>query len=312
MGVIALVAFGSVAAEEVRYIHTDVLGSVVAMTDESANVVERREYEPYGAQLTPTASDGPGYTGHVQDALTGLTYMQQRYYDPILGMFLSTDPVSVRVHGSINFNRYSYALSSPYTLIDPDGRDAVYLTDTRELVIPVYFTGSRATEAMKREIIERAGGISSNSSMIKSIRVVEAAVPGRGINNLKLTHKFDARYGPAGEGAYGSKHAQINCAVGNCAGKSVHDLLHLAGVTSEGYYATGTFEEREFAGFQSGYDNSHIMADPVNGAVLRAHEADQAIDSPDTSRMRSRGFQGVFRVDGRLDSNELAKRLGGQ
>ena len=68
-------AFGTVAAQEVRYIHTDALGSVAVVTDASRNVVERREYEPYGAQLIPVASNGPGFTGHVQDAATGLTYI---------------------------------------------------------------------------------------------------------------------------------------------------------------------------------------------------------------------------------------------
>ncbi|WP_368565926.1 hypothetical protein [Pseudoxanthomonas sp. UTMC 1351] len=52
----------------------------MAVSDEAGNIVERREYKPFGAQLTPVLADGPGYTGHVQDATTGPTYMQQRYY----------------------------------------------------------------------------------------------------------------------------------------------------------------------------------------------------------------------------------------
>ncbi|NZA24830.1 hypothetical protein H0E84_00375 [Luteimonas sp. SJ-92] len=112
------------AAETVRYIHTDALGSVVAVTDASGAVIERREYEPYGAQLTPAVADGPGYTGHVQDAATGLTYMQQRYYDPLLGVFLSVDPVTALGNPVGQFHRYRYANSNPYSFIDPDGREA--------------------------------------------------------------------------------------------------------------------------------------------------------------------------------------------
>lgn len=44
---------GSVGAQTVEYIHTDALGSIVAVSDEAGNIVERREYEPFGAQLTP-------------------------------------------------------------------------------------------------------------------------------------------------------------------------------------------------------------------------------------------------------------------
>lgn len=109
-------------AQTVRYIHTDALGSVVAITDENRNVVERREYEPYGAQLTPVVQDGPGYTGHVQDAATGLTYMQQRYFDPQIGLFLSIDPVTAYSNPVRQFHRYRYANNNPYKFTDPDGR----------------------------------------------------------------------------------------------------------------------------------------------------------------------------------------------
>lgn len=109
-------------AQTVVYLHTDALGSIVAVTDESRNVVERREYEPFGLQITPTVKDGPGYTGHVQDEATGLTYMQQRYYDPAIGRFMSVDPVDANAHTGANFNRYKYALNNPYRFNDPDGR----------------------------------------------------------------------------------------------------------------------------------------------------------------------------------------------
>lgn len=84
----------AVNARAVWYIHTDGLGSVVLVTDQNRNVIERREYEPNGNVLNRPASDGPGYIGHVEDAATGLTYMQQRYYDSLVGRFVSTDPVA--------------------------------------------------------------------------------------------------------------------------------------------------------------------------------------------------------------------------
>lgn len=49
--------------------------------------------------------------------------MQQRYYDPELGMFPSTDPVTAYSDPVGAFNRYRYANSNPYRFIDPDGRD---------------------------------------------------------------------------------------------------------------------------------------------------------------------------------------------
>lgn len=51
--------------------------------------------------------------------------MQQRYYDPSLGRFLSVDPVTANPNTGTNFNRYWYANNNPYKFTDPDGRRSV-------------------------------------------------------------------------------------------------------------------------------------------------------------------------------------------
>lgn len=118
----ALAAMTTQAQTTVEYIHTDALGTPVAVTDAAGNVIERSEYAPYGELLNRPLTDGPGYTGHVQDAATGLTYMQQRYYDPQIGRFLSVDPVAADSSNGALFNRYMYAANNPYRFFDPDGR----------------------------------------------------------------------------------------------------------------------------------------------------------------------------------------------
>ena len=105
----------------VTYFHADALGSPVATTDATGNVLERTYYAPYGEALNRTV-DGPGYTGHVMDAATGLVYAQQRYYDPVVGTFLSIDPVAADPGSGGNFNRYWYANNNPYGFTDPTGR----------------------------------------------------------------------------------------------------------------------------------------------------------------------------------------------
>ncbi len=106
-------------AQTVEYIHTDALGSLVAVTDANKNIIQRSEYEPYGVLLNRPMTDGPGYTGHVADSATGMTYMQQRYYDPQIGRFLSMDPVAADGYTGQNFNRYWYAANNPYKDRDP-------------------------------------------------------------------------------------------------------------------------------------------------------------------------------------------------
>ncbi|WP_224096468.1 MULTISPECIES: RHS repeat domain-containing protein [Pseudoxanthomonas] len=112
-------------SQTVEYIHTDALGSPIAVTNANQQVIERSEYAPYGDLLNRPDTDGPGYTGHVLDAATGMNYMQQRYYDPQLGVFLSVDPVRAYERPVTNFNRYAYAFNSPYKFTDPDGRNGV-------------------------------------------------------------------------------------------------------------------------------------------------------------------------------------------
>ncbi|MBD4613309.1 hypothetical protein GUF48_03255 [Xanthomonas citri pv. citri] len=107
-----LVSASAVAQTTVEYIHTDALGSPVAVTNASGQVVERTFYEPYGAQVDGTPDDGPGFTGHVEDAATGLIYMQQRYYDPAIPRFLSVDPMTVDTSSGANVNRYWYAANN--------------------------------------------------------------------------------------------------------------------------------------------------------------------------------------------------------
>ena len=105
-----------------RYQHTDALGSPVAETNPSGAVIERNNYEPYGAIIGKPTYSGIGYTGHVMDGATSLTYMQQRYYDQSVGRFLSVDPVTASSGTGTNFNRYKYAANNPYRFVDPDGR----------------------------------------------------------------------------------------------------------------------------------------------------------------------------------------------
>ena len=62
-----------------------------------------------------------GFTGHVEDSATGLTYMQARYYDPLIGRFLSPDPVGFTQGGFPYFNRYAYTYNDPVNAIDPTG-----------------------------------------------------------------------------------------------------------------------------------------------------------------------------------------------
>jgi RHS repeat-associated protein len=125
---IATRAMPSSGVATVRYQMTDALGSPVASTDPSGSSIQRSSYNPWG-ESTP-AVDGTGYTGHVMDGNTGLTYMQQRYYDPTIGRFTAEDPLPTDPQLGANFNEYWYANNNPYRFKDKDGRQPGNICDS--------------------------------------------------------------------------------------------------------------------------------------------------------------------------------------
>lgn len=140
------------------------------VTDASRGILERREYEPYGQQMAPTPTDGPNYTGHVYDAATGLLYMQQRYYAPMVGRFLSTDPVTALSNPVGMFNRYDYAANNPYRFKDPDGRMICFPGDET--------CNKRMQDAEKRHIPVLQTGVTGKTKekkMTRAQRAVDAA-----------------------------------------------------------------------------------------------------------------------------------------
>lgn len=109
-----------------HYYYTDPQGTVLAKADAGGTIIASYDYAPYGAAVASMspAPSGPGYTGHVNDPDSGLVYMQARFYDPVLGRFLSVDSVAPSAGSLSGFNRYAYANNNPIVNMDPDGRQS--------------------------------------------------------------------------------------------------------------------------------------------------------------------------------------------
>lgn len=134
---------GTTARERTTYFLTDHLGSTDVEIDENGNVLERSDYLPFGSDRLRIAEgassdDDYGFTGREKDDETGLYYYGARYYDPLLGRFVSSDPAldwigqedfeekaerSLKEYLSDpqNLNAYTYALNNPVKHTDPEG-----------------------------------------------------------------------------------------------------------------------------------------------------------------------------------------------
>ncbi len=118
----------------VTYPLTDLLGSTYGVADANGEVGERDYYDAWGlrtdADGTPVANLSlfqslatGGFTGHEHDDGSALINMHGRIYDPILGRFLSPDPLVGNPVFGQRWNAYSYVLNSPLNLTDPSGFD---------------------------------------------------------------------------------------------------------------------------------------------------------------------------------------------
>ncbi len=115
-----------------NWVHTDNLGSVVAVTDSNGNLEESTAYDAWGArrdlagdsaQLTnyQEVVDNKGYTGQEMLDQLNLVHLNGRVYDPLLGKFISGDPLIADPTNGQNYNRYAYVLNNPTNEVDPTG-----------------------------------------------------------------------------------------------------------------------------------------------------------------------------------------------
>lgn len=112
------------AYEVVTYYHNDLAGSPLAATDEDAFVLWREDFTPFGERVLQQTNAGDNhrwFTGHPHNDDTGLTYAGARHYDPMLGRFMSVDPVGVTPENQFSFSRYAYGNNNPYAYNDPNG-----------------------------------------------------------------------------------------------------------------------------------------------------------------------------------------------
>ena len=114
-----------VGSGSVTYLHADHLGSTVLTT----GVAGSKKYHAYGSARSGSVPTDIQFTGQMTST-TGLVYMHARYYDPMLGLFISPDthvpdPASVYA-----YNRYMYARGNPLKYADPSGHEACAAQDS--------------------------------------------------------------------------------------------------------------------------------------------------------------------------------------
>jgi RHS repeat-associated protein len=128
---------GVEGGDALSYLHDDVLGSIQTV---SGATNRSQNFAPFGASSGPTLGEPLGFTGQEHDPELGLVNMRGRLYDPVLGQFLSPDPVIQQPYGQ-GLNRYAYVLNNPLGYTDPSGFTP---EDVGETLTAAFVFGGRA------------------------------------------------------------------------------------------------------------------------------------------------------------------------
>ena len=113
------------------YFYTeDMRGSTVNVIDNSGNTVLSYWYDDFG-QVDEYRESGNSlinevqYTGAIYDELTGLLYLNARFYDPATGRFISQDTYRGERDDAGTWHLYAYCANDPVNYVDPSGHKKI-------------------------------------------------------------------------------------------------------------------------------------------------------------------------------------------
>jgi len=172
------------------YLLTDHLGSVVSKIDDTGTKSDQ-SFDGAGRHRDPTTwqlASGSGatltkhgFTDHEHLDNLNLIHMNGRVYDPMIGRFMSVDPMFQAPTNSQSVNPYSYVMNNPLSLVDPSG----YCSDTT--VTTDASTGGTSVTACQETTstdigshISHQGETTTTTTFNSSGRVVDQSSKGNG------------------------------------------------------------------------------------------------------------------------------------
>lgn len=117
----------------IYYIYPDHLNSSSLVLDKNANLDELIDYYPFGSmrfdQHLTEHDEKRKFLAQIYNKATGLNYLNARYYNAVLGRFISQDPLFWQMNEDIltdpqQQNCYSYSRNNPIVYSDSFGLSA--------------------------------------------------------------------------------------------------------------------------------------------------------------------------------------------
>ena len=116
------------------YYRKNIFGDIVGIVNASGTEVGAYEYDAWGnCTITNNVNDVATinpfrYRGYYFDSITGLYWLQTRFYDATTGRFISPDTIEYLSPETINgLNLYAYCNNNPIMNVDPSGHWVISL-----------------------------------------------------------------------------------------------------------------------------------------------------------------------------------------
>lgn len=252
----------------VTYFYTDPQGSVLATSDVSGNMTAVRDYRPYGSPALGEVEQGPGYTGHVEDADSSLIYMQARYYDPNVGRFASVDPNPPEAGDIFGFGRYVYVNGNSIARIDPTGKVGLLfwtaknqVTYTTQYVIGT--SGGARLPVSSAQINEQIARDFSGTVKIGAMTVTVTAQAVEATSSAAQGTSNFINVVPDTQGVTSSGRAETNAIGGD----------HVTVAASGKYGATPLVISHELGGHTGGAGDQYKNGTAANGSTITSEPA---------------------------------------
>ncbi len=172
-----------------KYVATDTLQSVRAITNQDGEVISRRDFLPFGEEIPNSEKPGHSqslrtsalkygaddvrqkFTGYQKDEESGLDFAEARMYNNRHARFTAVDPLlaSGKSSNPQTFNRYVYVMNSPLNFTDPTGLQIatytgpVYASDK----LKQFAVGGRPQDGEFRRVKAKVKWLSKSGHSVK-------------------------------------------------------------------------------------------------------------------------------------------------